>query len=150
MNGVKDKVKEVVGRFLESEGFDLIDLDMQKRSNSFTVQVLTDKPTGGIIVDECVKLNRKIREMLEDENLITDDCALEVASPGIDRDICTKKDFQRIQGKEILVYLKESLDEKDEYQGILQEVLEDTILILKDNNKIVLPLANINKAKQII
>lgn len=150
MNGVKDKVKEVVGKFLESQGFDLIDLDMQKRNNSFTVQVLADKPTGGIIVDECVKLNREIREMLENENLITDDCALEVASPGIDRDICIKKDFQRIQGKEILVYLKEALDGKDEHQGILEEVLEDTILIINDNNKTVLPLANINKAKQII
>ena len=150
MNLVKEKVEQIVGQFLESRGFDLIELNILKKNNSFMVQVLTDKPKGGIIVDECVELNRKIRGILEDENLITDDCSFEVASPGIDRDIQTEKDFLRIEGREISVHLKEAVDGKMEYHGVMKSVMADTICIVCGKDEVVLPFKMINKAKQII
>ncbi|MDD3375504.1 MAG: hypothetical protein PHY73_07285 [Candidatus Omnitrophica bacterium] len=150
MNLIKEKVEQIVEQVLKSEGFDLIELNMSKKNNSFMVQVLTDKPKGGIIVDECVSLNRKIREILENENLITDDCFFEVASPGADRDIQTKKDFLRMEGREIIVYLEESVGGKIEHQGVMKSVGADTICIVCDKNEVVLPFKTIIKAKQII
>ncbi|MDP8264595.1 MAG: hypothetical protein P9M12_03830 [Candidatus Aceula lacicola] len=150
MSLVKEKVEQIVSQFLESRGFDLIEINMSKKNNSFMVQVLTDKPKGGIIVDECVRLNREIREILEKENLITDDCFFEVASPGLDRDIQTKKDFLRVGGREISVYLKEAVDGKIEYQGIMKSVMAGAIRIICNNDEVVLPFKMINKAKQII
>jgi len=150
VNLVKEKVEQIVGNILESEGFDLIELNMSKKNNSFMVEVVTDKPKGGIIVDECAGLNRRIREILENENLITDDCFFEVVSPGLDRDIQTKKDFLRIEGREIAIYLSEPVDGKTEYQGIMKSVEADTICIVCDKNEVVLPSKVIIKAKQII
>ena len=92
------------------------------------VSIFLDKPTG-ITIDECTKVHRHLKSEIDDEEFF-ERYDLEVGSPGMDRPLKVKKQYQRRVGKELDVQL---LDE-DKFRGVLKEVKDDGIEMVVDGN----------------
>jgi len=69
---------------------------------------LVDYPEGGITLDRCGKLNRIILAEIE-ERFPGLDYLVEVNSPGLDRNLKTEKDFKKVKGRDILLWLNEPI-----------------------------------------
>ncbi len=146
-----EKIEGLVAPLLDQAQVELVDLSIRREYGSVVVQILADKPCGGITLEECSLLNRKIADALESENILANRYIVEVCSPGLDRPLCMAKDFARVINRPVRVFLSEAVDNKLEYDGIIKQVNESSITLESDSAKaVIIPLTKINKAKQII
>lgn len=149
MNAYIDKIKEIVVPLIEGQGFDLVDLLMHRDNRRIIIRFLVDKPTGGISLDECTKLNEEIGQLLENQDFIQESFLLEVSSPGLDRPLMSLKDFIRALNKDVIIFLKEKVQEKIEISGKINAVKDNAVFVGIDGGEIEIPLEKINKAKYI-
>ena len=143
-------VKSVVYPVIEASGLDLIELNVSQKRRDLYIELLVDKPEGGIKLDQCTRLNKQIDELLEKEEMLAGQYFLEVCSPGIDRPLKTRKDFFRVQGKEIRVYIAVPVDGRLEHTGTVKTVDENNVTVTTAQGDAVIPLQQINKAVQVI
>ena len=101
------KLKDIIGNYLQGQGLDLIELIYRYGGRNLILRILVDKPEGGISLDECAHLNNEISRILDEENILQERYILEVSSPGLDRPIATKKDFQRCVNRKARFFLSE-------------------------------------------
>ena len=146
---IQSEVKVKISSIFRDEGMDLVEyrfLDSPK----ITIRCLADYPLGGITIDDCSRVNRKIFSYLEKSEILGDDFVVEVNSPGLNRLLRNTGDFIRCRGKNISVWLKDSINGKDYWEGKVSEV-KDNILSLKLSDKILeVPFDIIKTAKLII
>ncbi len=148
------KLYEISNRVCEEQGLELIELKVGRHKKDILIQILADKPQGGIILEECATLNRSIVESIDKEAFFSEDgYSLEVASPGLDRPILTSKDFSRNINAEIQVWLKEKIDGKGEYKGIVNSVKDEVVTLLtttKDKKQVIIPIQKVLNALLVI
>lgn len=149
------EIRSLFEKRLQESGFVLVDMRFFKNQAHMTVlEVLADRPDGGITLDECGRLNRELGEMLEQSGLLGSSYTLDVSSPGMDRPLSTAADFRRSQGRDVRFFLGEPVEGKIEYCGRIEDVKETSVWVrIKDKKEekiIEIPLQNINKAKQVI
>lgn len=145
-----EKIVELATPLLKESEVDLIDLTVKRTKGLTTVQMLADKPRGGITLEECSQLNKKIGSILERENLIDERYVLEVCSPGLDRPLKTPKDFLRVIGWEVRIFLIMPFADKMEYAGIVKSIDDEKLKIKVDEREMSIPFEMIHRGKQII
>ena len=101
---------------------DFIFYDLLWKNNTLIIYI--DKPEG-IVIKDCVRFDRYYTKLLESYNLINDNLVLEISSPGIHRTLRTRQHFFHVIGKKIKVKTQSG----SIHTGILQEVLENTIVV---------------------
>ena len=92
------------------------------------LRVLLDKPSH-ITIDECGKINNELSERLDEANIIEEHYVLEVSSPGLDRPIIKRMDFERALGKDIRVSTYGPIDGKNVFIGKLLGIGDLTIVV---------------------
>lgn len=147
---VVDKIKETVGEILDKEGLELIELIWRRQGRRMVLRLLVDKPNSGISMAECARLNEAIGELLDKKDLIQTNYTLEVSSPGLDRPLVEKRDFERNIGRKVrlLIPSQASVGKEEVLIGKLGEVDEENIVIIKkDGSSVIIPRYTITKAK---
>jgi ribosome maturation factor RimP len=147
---ISAELKNIIGDYLKNQGLDLVDLIYRYEGRDLILRVLVDKPEGGITLDECARLNSQISEILDEKDILQTRYVLEVSSPGLDRTLKTKNDFLRCMNRKVRFFLNETVNAKLEWEGTISKVDEDKIFINTDVGVMEIPLAKINKAKQVI
>ncbi len=146
----KRRMEKEILKMVDELSLDLVEFTMKMRGRTVFINVLADRLTGGITVDECSRLNKRINRYIEEQGLYGDDFAVEVSSPGLDRPLTTVRDFLRVQGKPVVFYLQEPFLGKKEYSGEILRVNKNIVTIkVKDEEKSI-PFEKINKAVQIL
>jgi len=145
-----EKLKELIGAYLEGRGLELVDLLYRFEGRDLFLRVLVDTPEGNISIGECASLNKEIGVMLDEQGILNENHILEVFSPGLDRPLYAKNDFSRCKNRLVKVFLKEMVDGKLEWDGIILKVENDAVFIDVKGNILELPFEKINKAKQLI
>jgi len=144
------RLREIIGEFLENQGIELVDLIFHYEGRDLVLRVLADLPSGCINLDECARLNREIGVMLDEKDILQEGYLLEVSSPGLDRPLYTKKDFLRNKNKLIKFFLKEMVEGKIEWDGVLTNIEGESLFIDVKGKNLEIPVAKINKAKLIL
>lgn len=146
---LKNKIKQTAESFIASLGYELVDLKLFKAAGVLNLKFLVDKPTGGISINECAKLNGGLSGLLDKENILEENFLLEVSSPGLDRTLLTARDFLKVIGKSVSIFLKEPVNSKTEIEAVVRKV-EDNFLFLNLGDRIEkIDLNNIKKARQV-
>ncbi|MDD5130217.1 MAG: hypothetical protein PHS66_04100 [Candidatus Omnitrophica bacterium] len=136
--------------FLESAGLELVELVYKFDGKKIILTVLADKQQGAITLQECAVACRQLKNLLEEKNIIDTDYILEVASPGLDRLLKTQKDFLRVLNKEAVFYLKDLVNGKYQWQGLVCKVNDFSVFVQIPGEILEIPLIKINKAKLVI
>jgi ribosome maturation factor RimP len=162
--GLISELNSLFSGFLENKGFELVELLQQFSGPKLGLTVLVDKPpgdglastgqshkpTGGISLQECAQICKELKNLLEEKNIIEADYILEVASPGLDRPLKSGKDFKRSAGKGVVFFLNDAVDGRIQWQGVVQQVDENSVFIQAKDKVLGIPLIKINKARLVI
>ena len=125
---IEAKTKEYINPILEAEGFYLYDLEYVKQAGDYHLTAYIDKP-GGITIDDCVLVSRKMNEILDREAYIADAYIFEVSSPGIERKLKYDEHFEAALEEKVNLRLYQALDGQKEFTGRLTAYDRETITV---------------------
>ena len=122
------RLAEIVTPVIEDLGYELVRIRLMS-GKATTLQIMADKPDGGIEVDDCADISNAVSAVLDVEDPIIDAYALEVSSPGIDRPLTRLKDFEMFEGYEAKLETAEMVGGRRRFKGELAGTEEDEVLI---------------------
>jgi ribosome maturation factor RimP len=122
------RISEIITPVIEDMGFELVRVRLMS-GKSTILQIMADKPEGGIEVDDCAEISQAVSAVLDVEDPILDEYTLEVSSPGIDRPLTRLKDFEMFEGYEAKIETSEMIDGRRRFKGELAGVEDDEVLI---------------------
>ncbi len=124
-----EELKRIILPFLSDIQIKLVELKLIKTSEGLILKLLVDRNEGGINLDECARINKKIGEIIEFQSIIKNKYILEVSSPGLDRPLKTKDDFLRCLNKKAKFFLNELINGKLEWNGLIKKVGQESVFI---------------------
>ena len=139
----EQKTEEILNPIVEKHGFDLWDVEYVKEGGNWYLRAYIDKE-GGIAVDDCEVISRKLGDWLDKEDFISESYILEVSSPGLGRPLKKEKDFVRSLGKDVEVRLYRMRDKQKEFTGALSAYDAQTVTLdMEDGSQMVFDRADI-------
>ena len=128
----EQKTEEILLPIVEEYGFELVDVEYVKEGSNWYLRAYIDKP-GGIGVNDCEAVSRRLSDILDEKDYIEDSYILEVSSPGLGRPLKKEKDFARSLGEEVEVRTYRAIDRQKEFTGILKGFDENTVTIIYED-----------------
>jgi ribosome maturation factor RimP len=133
--GMDMRLAEILAPVIEDMGFELVRIRLQG-GNTPLLQIMAERPEGGIEVDECAAISTAVSAVLDVEDPIVEAYTLEVSSPGIDRPLTRLKDFDTYEGYEAKLETDELIEGRKRFRGILAGVEGSEVLINVDEGTI--------------
>ncbi len=115
------RLAEIITPVIEDLGFELVRVRLQGGKTA-TLQIMADRPEGGINVDDCGQISVAVSATLDVEDPIEEAYHLEVSSPGIDRPLTRLKDFEAFEGYEAKLETNQPIDGRKRWKGVLAGV----------------------------
>ncbi len=139
------KTEKIAAPICEELQFELVDVEFVKEAGTDYLRVYIDKP-GGITVDECEIVSRRMNDILDEQDFIEESYIFEVSSPGLGRTLKKDKDLKRSIGEEVEVKLFKAEDKKKELGGVLKGFDENTVTLEnEDGTETIIERSNIAK-----
>ncbi len=146
---IQQGLAELLQAALAVYGYDLWGFELNSFEGKPRLQVYIETPNG-VTIDDCERASRQISAVLDVENPISDRYNLEVSSPGLERPLFTYAQYQQYIGKNIRLRMIKAQENRRNYSGQLAEMGDDSITLLVDGTKVVLPFADIEKANLVL
>ena len=143
------RLAEIITPVIEDLGYELVRVRLVS-GYDIVLQVMADRPDGGIEVDECGKISTAISAVLDVEDPVVDAYTLEVSSPGIDRPLTRLKDFDTFEGYEVKIETTELIDGQRRFKGTLAGIEDDDVLININQGTIGLKFEWLSDAKLVL
>lgn len=122
------RIAGIVQPVIEGMGFELVRVRMIGSKHK-TLQIMAERPDGGIEVDDCARISTAVSATLDVDDPLEDAYSLEVSSPGIDRPLTRLKDFETYEGFEAKLETDQMIDGRRRFKGPLHGVEGDEVLI---------------------
>jgi ribosome maturation factor RimP len=142
---VVDRVVDLAQSLMDDMAFELVDVAFASDRGRWVLRVYIDKE-GGVTLDDCAQVSRELGTLVEVNEIIDHPYTLEVSSPGLDRPLKKEKDFQRAVGMKIKLKTIAPIDGQKKFVGQLQEVLDGGLILLVENKRISVSMADIERA----
>lgn len=153
--GLDQRLADIIEPVLVDIGFRLIRVRMLNQ-NGMTMQVMAEKNDGTMTVEDCEQVSMAISPVLDVEDPIDKEYHLEVSSPGIDRPLVRKSDFNRWQGHLVKCETSIMIGNRKRFRGKIVEADADGFTIERDQvaygeeQKVVIPFTALSDAKLIL
>lgn len=108
--------------------FELVDVEYVKEGSNWYLRAYIDKE-GGIAVNDCEAVSRRMNILLDEEDFIPDAYIFEVSSPGLGRPLKKEKDYARSMGKELEIRTYRAINREKEFYGILTAYNDKNVTI---------------------
>ena len=129
------RFEKILRPITEEAGVEIYDVEYVKEGSTWYLRAYIDKP-GGICIDDCEAVSRRLSDILDEKDYIDDAYILEVSSPGLGRPLRKEKDFRRSLGEEVEVRTYRMIEKQKEFTGILKEYDEKTVTIEEDGGNV--------------
>lgn len=139
-------LQELLEPSVTALGYDFVAAELTGDGSHTILRIYIDLP-GGITVGDCEKVSRQVSAVLEVEDPIRGEYTLEVSSPGLDRPLVKREDFERYTGEDVKIHTGEAVLGRRNFTGRLQGVEQDLVLVEVDNEIYELKLENIEHAR---
>jgi ribosome maturation factor RimP len=124
-NEVVSKIEAIAQRVAESEGIELVEVELKGGGRNRVLRISIDKPQGVTHAD-CETVSQQVGAILDVEDVMPGGhYTLEVSSPGVERKLLKLKDYSRFQGQKAKVVLREPLENSRHWEGRLAGVTDD-------------------------
>ena len=131
----EQKTEELLLPIIDEFRFELVDVEYVKEGSNWYLRAYIDKP-GGITVDDCEAVSRRLSDLLDEEDFIDDAYILEVSSPGLGRPLKKDKDFARSIGEEVEIRTFRPVDHEREFTGVLKDFDKNRLVIELEDHEI--------------
>lgn len=143
------RMADIITPVIEDLGYELVRVRLMSGKTTL-LQIMADKPDGGIEVDDCAVISNAVSAVLDVEDPILDAYALEVSSPGIDRPLTRLKDFAMFEGYEAKIETGELIGGRRRFKGELAGVEGEEVLINVEEGTIGLQFDWLTDAKLVL
>src|SRR5713226_6678346 len=152
--GLAARVAAVAEPVLDGLGFRVVRVRISGMSGT-TVQIMAERPDGAMRIEDCEKASRALSPVLDVEDLIDRTYRLEISSPGIDRPLVRRSDFERYAGHVVKVEMSVPVAGRKRFRGELVGVESDAARIRvegapPESAEAVLAIADMEEAKLVL
>ncbi len=145
-----NRIENLISPTIQELGFEVVRIEVLGEMNP-CLQIMVDRfDEMGMSIDDCAQISRVVSAILDVEDPITNAYTLEVSSPGMDRPLVKREHFDRFAGAEIKLEIRGQGDEQRRYRGDLKGIKDDNVVLLIKGKKILIPFAEVQKAKIVI
>ena len=153
--GLEARIANIVEPAIAGLGYRLVRVKLSAM-NGTTLQIMAERPDGTMSVDDCEVVSRDLSPLLDVEDPIDREYHLEVSSPGIDRPLVRRSDFEAWGGHVAKIELERMLEGRKRFRGKLAGVEGDAVRVALDQPAAdgtafaMVPLAAIAEAKLVL
>src|SRR5262245_31816351 len=130
-SGTDAKIAAVVAPVLRTVGYRLVRVRLTSQ-NGLTLQIMAEREDGTMTVEDCEAVSRAVSPVLDVEDPVEKAYHLEISSPGIDRPLVRRSDFQAGIGHLVKLETSILVDGRKRFRGKISEVDADAVLIERD------------------
>lgn len=128
----EQRTEELLKPIIEEYRFELVDVEYVKEGSEWYLRAYIDKE-GGITVDDCELVSRRMSDLLDEEDYVEGSYIFEVSSPGLGRPLKKEKDYIRSMGKEVEIRTYRAINKEKEFYGILKSYDDNNVTIEMDD-----------------
>ena len=132
--GTAARVAAIAEPALATLGFRLVRVRISA-ADGCTVQVMAERPDGNFEVEDCEAASRVLSPLLDEADPIDRAYRLEISSPGIDRPLTRRSDFERYAGHVVKIEMALPVDGRKRFRGTLLGVQDTTARVRDDDGK---------------
>jgi ribosome maturation factor RimP len=153
--GLAARVAGVAEPVLENLGFRIVRVRISAMSG-MTVQIMAERPDGAMSIGDCERASRALSPVLDVEDVIDRAYRLEISSPGIDRPLVRRSDFERFAGHVVKLEMAVARDGRRRFRGVLLGVDGETASIRREDARegeaveVRLPIADMAEARLVL
>jgi len=143
----RSRVRQVVQQVVESQGYELVDVEFKGAGKNSLLRIFIDKPAG-ISHEDCELVSEQVGTVLDVDDLIPSSYTLEVSSPGLDRKLFNEADYIRFAGKLAKIQTRIPLEHQKVFKGRLRGLQDGKIqLELPKGALLEIPLDVVSEAR---
>lgn len=129
------KIKSLVLPSIQELGFDLVRIKFSDKEKP-RLQIMLDKDSNGVAIADCAQISTNLSAILDINDPINKEYELEISSPGINRPLTRKKDFDIWKGYTVKIKTTETIDNRKNFKGVLRGVENGEVLLEIDEGTI--------------
>jgi ribosome maturation factor RimP len=143
---IEKRIEEITGRVAVEQGLELVHVEVGGPDGNPLIRIFIDKPEG-VTHEDCSQMSRHVGTVLDVEDFIHSAYTLEVSSPGLERGLYKRADYERFAGSMAKVKTGRAINGQRNFRGRIL-ALEGDDLVFEDrtNGRVSIPLESINKA----
>ena len=143
---IEERVREFAERVASERGLEVVHVEMGGGSRGRTLRLFIDKP-GGVTHSDCSEVSEHLSTVLDVEDFIHEPYTLEVSSPGLERGLYRREDYERFAGSLAKLKTRELVGNQRNFRGRLAGVEGDEVVFDdKTTGRVRIPLDLIVKA----
>ena len=153
--GMAARVAALATPVLIGLGYRLVRVRVSATSGC-TVQIMAERPDGTMLIEDCEAASRALSPVFDAEDPIDREYRLELSSPGIDRPLVRRSDFERHGGDEAKIEMAVALDGRKRFRGILLGVEGEAAKLRRKDaaegepTDVLLPIADMAEARLVL
>ena len=128
-------VEALVTPVIEGAGFELVEVTFGRESGTRVLRVTVDRLADGMDLDTIAELAEKVSRRLDLEGFAPGPYRLEVSSPGIERPLKRREDFERFLGSQVKVKSHGLIENVRNHTGELVSADAEAIVIATDGGE---------------
>src|ERR1051325_2844799 len=145
-SSIDERVQNIAERVAIDHGLELVHVEVAGPDNKPIVRVFIDKPNG-ITHEDCAEVSHHIGTILDVEDFIHASYTLEVSSPGLERGLYKRDDYERFAGSLVKIKTRNPVKGQRNFRGRLLGIHGDEISIEdRTNGRVTVPFASVSKA----
>jgi ribosome maturation factor RimP len=153
--GMAARVAAIAEPVLSAMGYRLVRVRVSGTAGC-TVQIMAERPDGSMVIEDCEAASRALSPVFDAEDPIESEYRLEVSSPGIDRPLVRRTDFERYAGHEMKVEMAVALGGRKRFRGVLLGTDGDSARLRRQDAAagepadVLLPIADMTEARLVL
>ena len=144
-----EEIRALVEPILAERALELVELTCRPQGWQQHLRFLVDK-VGGVTIQECARANELVGRTLEAADLIEGSYTIEVSSPGLDRPLVSKRDFERALGDQIRVEAQREGGRVESLEGMLLAVQHEAIVLKTPSGNVTVPFTQVKQGKKAV
>jgi len=130
--GLAARVSAVAEPVLQGMGYRLVRIRISGEAGC-TVQIMAERPDGTMLIDDCEAVSRALSPVLDVADPIERAYRLEISSPGIDRPLVRRSDFERYGGHLVKIEMAVAAHGRKRFRGTLAGVEGNAVRLRRDD-----------------
>lgn len=153
--GIAARVAAVAEPVLGGMGYRLVRVRVTGEAGC-TVQIMAERPDGTMQIEDCEAISRALSPVMDVADPIERAYRLEISSPGIDRPLVRRSDFERAKGHIVKVEMAQMHEGRKRFRGTIDGVEGVAVRIARDDAKaeeeksVLLPMEDISEARLVL
>ena len=154
--GLPARVCAIAEPVIEQLGYRLVRIKVSATDGA-TIQIMAERPDGTMTVEDCETISRALSPVFDVNEPMDGAYRLEISSPGIDRPLVRKSDFERFTGHLVKIEMEVPFEGRKRFRGILAGVEGETTKVKLDPAtegaeaaEVTLPIPDMGEAKLVL